>query len=88
MQKKSGTYFKDEYYLFKNIKCKDDLIKFQYLYLTKLLVYAGEKVPYYQNLLKNFDIISDGIVNIANFQNIPLMTKEIAQKYYEETYKK
>jgi phenylacetate-CoA ligase len=77
MQKKNGIYFLDEYNLFKNITCKDDLIKFQYSYLTKLLVHAGERVPYYKHLLKNFDIISDGIVNIANFQNIPLMTKEI-----------
>ena len=78
-----GTCFLDEYNLFKNIKNKDDLIKFQYSCLTKLLAHVGERVPYYQNLLKNFDIISDGIVNIANFQNIPLMTKEIIRSNQE-----
>jgi len=76
-QKGTGTYFFGEYNLFKDITSKDDIIRFQYSNMTKLLLYAQEKVPYYHNLLENFDVITDGIVNIENFQRIPLLTKEI-----------
>jgi len=76
-QKGIGENFQNEYNLFKNIRCNDDIIKYQYALLINLLIHAEEKVPYYHSLLKNFDIISDGTVNIEKFQNIPLMTKEI-----------
>ena len=83
-QKGTGTYFFDEYNLFKDITSKDDIIRFQHSNLTKLLMYAQEKVPYYHNLLENFDIITDGHINIENFQRIPLLTKGIIRSNQED----
>jgi len=82
-QKGIGTYFQDKYALLKSIRSKDDILAFQYSQLTKLLIHADENVPYYHNLLKESDIISDGVVNMENFRKIPLMTKEIIRSSQE-----
>lgn len=77
-QKGTGTYFFDEYNLFKDITSRDDIIRFQQSSMTRLLMYAQEKVPYYHNLLENSDIITDGTITMENFFDfIPVNPQDI-----------
>jgi len=42
-----------------------------------LLNYAYENVPYYHDHLKDFNVTSSDSIDLANFHDIPLLTKEI-----------
>lgn len=77
LRKVRGIDYDIEYSILKNIKSNSDLIHFQKKYLSNLLLHAYEKVPYYHNLLKKYEIVLDGTVDLSKFHDIPLLTKEI-----------
>lgn len=79
-----GENYTREYIILKNLKSNNDLILFQKEQLSKLLLHAYEKVPYYNNIFKKYKIISDGTVDLSNFNNIPFLTKEIIRSNFKD----
>ncbi len=55
---------------------RQELEEFQQNRLTELLKHSYETVPYYQEILESSGVISDGTVQLENFTEIPLLTKE------------
>ncbi|RKY07228.1 MAG: phenylacetate--CoA ligase family protein [Planctomycetota bacterium] len=56
--------------------------------LEKLLLHAYNNVPYYHRTLSECGAILDGRVILENFQNIPILTKEIIRNEGEKLYSK
>lgn len=48
--------------------------------LTKLLLHAYEKVPYYRQILSAHEVVADGRVRLENFSNLPLLTKDVIRE--------
>lgn len=72
-------YLKEREYesLESNKKIQEELLK-------KLLVHCYEKIPYYTNVLNESDVVVNGEVNLTNFSNIPVLTKEIIREHFED----
>lgn len=66
------------------IKNKDDLSTFQKKYLEKLLLHANFNVPYYNKIFDNVGIVRNGKVDISKFEEIPILTKKLMRKHYQE----
>jgi len=60
-----------------NKKIQEELLK-------KLLIHCYENIPYYTDVLTDCDVIVNGEVNLANFSNIPVLTKEIIREHFED----
>ncbi len=77
IRKIKGIDFENFYLEIKKIHTKNDLNIFQETYLKKLLRHASEHIPYYNHLLKHAGVVNNGTVDISNFKNIPILTKEV-----------
>jgi len=72
----SGMNFRKEYEEAVNLKLQ--------VSLKKLLFHAYNNVPYYHNVLVKAGAVKNGRVCLANFENIPILTKEIIRRRFEE----
>lgn len=61
-------------------KPQDEIRRYQKNKLKQLLLHAYENVPYYNRVLKESEVVTDGNVNLDNFSEIPILTKEIIRK--------
>ena len=69
-------------------KPQDEIRRYQENKLKQLLLHACENVPYYNKVLRESEVVTDGNVNLANFSRIPILTKEIIRKEGENLYSK
>ncbi len=60
--------------------------------LSELLIHSYTNVPYYRKILSEAGAVRDGKVYLENFDNIPVLTKDIIrsqrENLYSEDYKK
>lgn len=56
--------------------------------LCRLLLHASENVPYYNEILPAASVIKNGKVDLSNFANIPILTKDIIRKEGQRMYSK
>lgn len=82
--KVGGNDFKREYLNIKNITHETKLYEFLEKNLKKLLLHAYKHVPFYHRILKDTGVINGGAVVLSNFENTPILTKEILNKHNEE----
>jgi len=54
--------------------------------LTRLLLHAYNKVPYYHEILAAHGVVADGRVRLENFATLPLLTKDIIRAQGENLY--
>ncbi|MCQ1536889.1 phenylacetate--CoA ligase family protein [Methanosarcina sp. KYL-1] len=54
--------------------------------LKNLLIHAYQNVPYYHKVLPEAKVIINGEVHLENFENMPLLTKDIIRKERENLY--
>jgi len=70
---------------------RGELHKLQEQRLIRLLLRSYNNVPYYNKILREAEVIMDGVVNLEHFSRIPLLTKEIIREegtnLYLEDYK-
>ena len=76
--KKFGEFKKREY-----LPLEENL-KFQEERLKDILFYSWKNVPYYTKILEEAGAVRDGKVNLKNFHKIPVLTKDIIRKNFEE----
>jgi len=67
---------------------QEKIKKYQEEKLKKLLLHAYRNVPYYHKILSKVEVIKNGKAYLENFQNIPILTKEIIRKKGENLYSK
>ena len=67
---------------------RDELEELQRRKLEKLLIHAYNNVPYYNKVLKQCGVVSDGKMRIEEYSKIPLLTKEIIRREGENLYSK
>ncbi len=67
-------------------KDKKYLMKLQEDGLKKIIIHAYEKVPYYNKLLKEFNVIKNGTLHLENFSKLPLLTKDKIRKEGKNLY--
>jgi len=72
----SGTNFKKEYAEAVNLKSQ--------AFLKNLLFHAYNNVPYYHDVLRKAGAVKDGKACLANFEKIPILTKEIIRRRTDE----
>jgi phenylacetate-CoA ligase len=83
-----GNDFDREYFEIKRINNKDELLDFQEKYLKKLFLHAYKNCTYYHRIFKETGIISNGIVDLSKFNEIPILTKEIMREHHQELISK
>jgi len=60
---------------------ENDLKNYQASKLKNLLIHSHKNVPYYRDILAKYDVVTPNQkVKLENFQNLPLLTKEIIRK--------
>lgn len=64
----------------------DRLIEYQETQLHKLVKFAYEQVPYYYNIFSKIGLKPDDIRRIKDLQKIPILTKEIIRKHWQEFF--
>lgn len=65
-------------------KNKEEIMAIQREKLKNILLHAYKNVPYYNTVLSGSCVVIDGKVNLDNFSKIPILTKEIIRKNFEE----
>lgn len=63
-----------------------DKKKYQDKKLKEILLHASKNVPYCIKILKDSKVVVDGKVNLDNFKNIPILTKEIIRRENKNMY--
>lgn len=63
-----------------------DLERFQLKKLKQLLKHADVNVPYYHNLFRKLNFIPDSITNVNDLIKLPILTKEIVNKNFNNLY--
>lgn len=56
--------------------------------ISRLILHAYENVPYYSEILPAVSVIKDGKVDLSNFANIPILTKDIIRQQGQRMYSK
>lgn len=56
--------------------------------IRNILLHAWQNVPYYNKVLEKSGVINEGMVDLKNFDKIPLLTKEIIRKEGKNLYSK
>lgn len=59
-------------------------LKIQEEKLKKLLLHAWKNVPYYNKILSESKVVSNGTVNIHNFNQVPILTKDIIREKFSD----
>ncbi|MFC7076806.1 phenylacetate--CoA ligase family protein [Haloarcula halophila] len=73
----TGNNIPSNLYKIRQIENSSEAIReLQQQKLKSLLEHASETVPYYNALLKENDVVSDGGIKLDNFEKLPLLTKE------------
>jgi phenylacetate-CoA ligase len=74
-----------EYYRFKSLEYNslENNLKFQKEKLKDILLYSWKNVPYYTKILEKSGTVIDGKINLNNYSKIPILTKEIIRKEFE-----
>ena len=80
----NGTNFKQEYLKIKRLHNEKELLKFQNENLKNLLYHAYKNVPYYHRLFKDIDLIHGREGDLSKFEKIPVLTKDIMRKHYQD----
>ncbi|WP_406657591.1 hypothetical protein V7O62_03275 [Methanolobus sp. ZRKC2] len=62
----------------------EEINSYQDKKLKDLLFHAYQNVPYYGRVLDDTGVIRNGEINLDNFENVPLLTKEIIRSEFEE----
>jgi phenylacetate-CoA ligase len=52
--------------------------------LEALLIHAHKHVPYYKEVLEQAGVVRNGQVNLRNFENIPILTKDILKERFSD----
>ena len=76
------NYF-DEYYAKQHLSM-DKLKEIQEDILTELLLYSYNNVPYYTCILKKANVVVNKKVNLDQFSNIPILTKDIIREHFND----
>lgn len=69
-------------------KSTEEIFHLQQEKLTTLLMHAYKNVPYYSEILPEAGVIQNGKVNLENFPNIPILTKDIIRDQGQNLYSK
>lgn len=80
MLRAHGNCYKKEFLEIKSLFTEGNLLEFQEKNLNKLLLHAYNNVPYYHRVFKENSIVDNGIVDLSNFNNMPLLNKETIGK--------
>lgn len=75
---------KQQYAEIKSVATKEQLMSFQEKYLEMLLFHAYHNVPYYHDIFEEIGIIKNDKVDLSRFNEIPVLTKEVMRKHYNE----
>jgi phenylacetate-CoA ligase len=62
---------------------EEELKDLQQEKLSKMLLHAYENVPYYTKILGEARVIKGTEINLDNFEKIPVLTKDILKKDFE-----
>ena len=65
-------------------KPEEEIREHQENKLNKLLLHAYRNVPYYHRVLKEAEVVVNGEINLNKFSKIPILTKEIIKKNFNE----
>lgn len=65
-------------------KNKEEIKAIQRDKLKNLLLHAHKNVPYYNKILEENGVVISGEVNLENFSNIPILTKDIFRENFED----
>ncbi|MEN3056808.1 MAG: phenylacetate--CoA ligase family protein [Candidatus Methanosuratincola petrocarbonis] len=84
LSKISGRGWTDCYKKISEIHTADQLIDFREECLEKLLLHASENVPYYSQIFKKIQVVNNGKLDCARFQQIPYLKKEILKHRVED----
>lgn len=61
----------------------EHILTFQEERLNNLLLHAWNNTGYYHEVLEECGVVRNGVVNLSNFEKIPVLTKEIIKKEKE-----
>jgi len=80
------TPYKKTYYFLQQSQwwTNEQIKKYQWQQLEKLVNHAYEHVPYYQNLFETRGIVPNDIKSLSDFQHLPFLTKELIQEHEKE----
>jgi phenylacetate-CoA ligase len=73
-----------QYAEIKSLATKEEILSFQKERLEKLLAHAYHNVPYYNKLFRDYGIASNDRVDLARFNEIPILTKDIIKRHQKE----
>jgi len=76
----SGKDFQEYYDEIELITNKEKLLFFRQKYLDGLVQHAYFNVPYYHDLFDKIGIVKNNLVDLSQFERIPVLTKEIIKK--------
>ena len=62
---------------------KGEIKEYQETKLKKLLLHAYKNIPYYNKILNEASVIENGEVNLDNFQKIPILSRELLTKEFD-----
>lgn len=65
---------------------REEIEHYQNIQLAKVLFYAYKNVPYYHRILPESGVIAENRVYLENFQNIPVLTKDIIRREGKNLY--
>ena len=83
LQRHDVFKYYDEYYD-KQYLPMDKLKKIQEGKFKEMLLYSYNNVPYYTQILGKAKVVVNGKVNLGNFSKIPVLTKDILRKHFDE----
>ncbi|MCK5801345.1 MAG: phenylacetate--CoA ligase family protein [Lentisphaeria bacterium] len=71
-----------------SITTREKLLHFQEKYLKQLILHAFENTLYYHRVFEEIGLVHGGLVDLSKFDKIPILTKDIFRKYYDELVSK
>ena len=84
ISKRKGFNSDLEYSQINSLNNSNKLINFQKEHLKKLLLHAYKNVPYYNHIFDEIGLITNEIVDLSKFDKIPILTKDIIRKHFNE----
>ena len=65
-------------------RSREEVLSDQWQSLSRLLVHAESKVPYYRELFKSLGIRSSDIRSLSDFSKLPILTKDIIKERWRD----
>lgn len=82
----SGKNIFSEFYRLKSLEFNnlENNLEIQKQSLKEILLHAWQHVPYYTKILHDHDVVVNGVINLNNFNKIPILTKKIIRENFSE----